>query len=87
MTKDEQHILRCIEIADECYSRGELPFGSVITYKGDVVAEGFNSGLSELTGHAEVNAMKSLRLDSPHIPFQEMAHFIQTLNLVQCVHI
>jgi tRNA(adenine34) deaminase len=71
MTKDEQHIRRCIDIANECYDQGELPFGCVITYEGRVVSEGYNTGLSDLTGHAEVNAMKTLRQKSPDIPFKE----------------
>jgi tRNA(adenine34) deaminase len=71
MSFDEQCISRCIKIADQCFARGELPFGCIITYQGKVVAEGFNTGLSDLTGHAEVNAMRQLRMELPDVPFKD----------------
>jgi tRNA(adenine34) deaminase len=87
MTTEEKHILRCIEIADECYAQGELPFGSVITYKGQVVAEGRNTGLSDMTGHAEINAMKTLRAKSPEIPFSECTLYSNFEPCAMCSYI
>ncbi len=48
----------CMDLASESLASGDLPFGSVLVQDGVVVAQGLNTGLVDITGHAEINAVK-----------------------------
>jgi tRNA(adenine34) deaminase len=60
-TRDEQFIIRCIELAEANLDKGELPFGSVIAHGEQVVAEGASCvrGAADITAHAEITAMRA----------------------------
>lgn len=57
---DTEAMHRCIEIARLSVERGDHPFGSLILRDGSLLAEGFNSVMTELdtTAHAETVAMR-----------------------------
>jgi len=69
MTQDELFIKRCIDLADESLRKGDLPFGALVTLGDVIVAEGENTGLSDITGHAEINAIKDALKKDPKIDF------------------
>ncbi|WP_370148825.1 nucleoside deaminase [Bradyrhizobium japonicum] len=65
--QDLRMIERCLELARQGVKQGELPFGAVIAYRGQVIAEATNHVSSEcdVTRHAELvalsEAQKTLR--------------------------
>ena len=60
MSADNEILARCMELAYESMSRGDLPFGAVVTYNGHIIAEAHNTGKTDITGHAEVNALRKV---------------------------
>lgn len=60
-------INRCIELAEKSLKEGDLPFGAVIVKDSRIVAEGKNTGLKDITGHAEINAIKKALRINPTI--------------------
>lgn len=58
MDRDNHYIKRCIEIAEESHKKGDYPFGSVIVRDSDTVIESENTAVQDVTGHAEINAIK-----------------------------
>jgi len=61
MKNHEVYIKRCFELAQKSVELGDHPFGALITDSdGEIIAEGINSGKNDVTGHAEVNAIKSM---------------------------
>ena len=71
MNLDEKYIRRCIELATESHKKGDHFFGALITHKDKIIVESLNTGKTDITGHAEVSAMKQLRKKFPEIPFSE----------------
>jgi tRNA(adenine34) deaminase len=56
---DKAMMARCIELSRIALSKGEYPFGTVITFDGQVVAEAINRTVrdSDVTRHAEIIAL------------------------------
>lgn len=60
---DKEYMIRAIELATKAESMGNLPVGSLITYKDQVVAEGHSMVYQpdyDLTRHAEMEAIRNL---------------------------
>ncbi len=57
---DEQMIKRCLELAKESRAEGDFPFGAVVTKGREIVAEAKNCGLKDVSGHAEINALRKV---------------------------
>lgn len=57
----EQHIRRCIELAEVARGRKNTPVGSVIVLDGKIVGEGIESlpAGNDITGHAEIVACQA----------------------------
>ena len=69
MLKDEEFMLRAIELANEAAQAGEIPVGALIVDKDDnIIAEGYNLREKENspTAHAEIIAIEKAakQLDS-----------------------
>lgn len=61
MEQDTQCMKRCLDLARQSYAGGDLPFGSIIVDENfNIVSEAMNTGLRDITGHAEINAIKQL---------------------------
>jgi guanine deaminase len=60
MTEHEQHMQRCIALAQESIADGNRPAGCVITRDGKVVAEGRNVVYGDVdpTAHGEIVALR-----------------------------
>jgi tRNA(Arg) A34 adenosine deaminase TadA len=59
--RDEEHLLRAIELARLSRERGNHPFGSLLaTASGDVLLEAENTVVTgrDITGHAELNLVR-----------------------------
>ncbi len=69
--KDKKFIRRTIKIANESVRKGDWPFGAALVLDDVVVAEGLNTGKTELTGHAEVNAIKQVLEKNPDMDFSK----------------
>jgi len=56
---DKAMMARCIELSRMAVSKGEYPFGTVIGFRGKIVAEGINSSIrdGDVTRHAEIIAL------------------------------
>jgi tRNA(adenine34) deaminase len=67
--KDKNFIRRTIELADESVQAGDWPFGAVLVLGDVVIAEAMNMAKTELTEHAEVNAVRKALEKDPHIDF------------------
>ena len=52
---------RCLELADQAESEGEVPVGALVVRDGAVVGEGFNRPLAshDPTAHAEIAALRA----------------------------
>lgn len=55
----------CGVLAHESLEMGDLPFGSLLVRNGEIVAKGHNTGRSNITGHAEINAINDFLLRHP----------------------
>jgi tRNA(adenine34) deaminase len=68
-TSDKALMARCVELSRIAVSKGEYPFGTVITLDGNIVAEAINRTIREgdVTRHAEIialsNAQKTIGRD------------------------
>ncbi|MHB1301082.1 MAG: tRNA adenosine(34) deaminase TadA [Burkholderiales bacterium] len=51
---------RAIELAQEAWSKGEVPVGAVVVMDGQIVGEGFNRPISsnDPSSHAEIEALR-----------------------------
>ncbi len=67
MNNDKKYISRCIELASESLKSGDLPFGALITCDEKIIAESGNTGLTDITGHAEINVMRKVIEGMPNI--------------------
>ena len=65
MTEHEQHMKRCMELAQQSIDDGNRPAGCVITRDGKVIAEGRNTVYSDIdpTAHGEVVAIRRAALN------------------------
>jgi tRNA(adenine34) deaminase len=63
---DEQFMQRAIALATCAERAGEVPVGAVISYRGEVIGEGWNQSIScsDPTAHAEIVA---LRMAAAHL--------------------
>ncbi|MBI2574092.1 MAG: nucleoside deaminase [Candidatus Wildermuthbacteria bacterium] len=61
--KDEQHMRRCIELAEQSVKNGDAPFGSLIARNRIILAESGNAIAvgGDVTNHAEILAMKAVQ--------------------------
>ena len=64
MTKDEKYIRRCIQLARNglCNAAPNPMVGAVVVYRDRIIGEGYHARCGE--GHAEVNALRSVRDES-----------------------
>ena len=71
MQSDEDYVRRCIELASQSQQGGDLPFGAILSSPkfGDFEAK--NTGLKDITGHAEINAIKQALDARPEIEFKD----------------
>lgn len=67
--QDDSYMNRCILLAKKSMADGDLPFGALIVQNGAIIAEAQNTGLTDVTGHAEINAVKMAFNASPDIDF------------------
>lgn len=58
ITKDSYYMQHCLVLAKKSLTAGDLPFGALIVYKDAVLAESTNTGLIDITGHAEINVIR-----------------------------
>jgi len=54
----QRFLEQCNVLARESHQAGDLPFGALLEKNGEIVATGHNTGLVDITGHAEVNAIR-----------------------------
>lgn len=61
MKKDlhEDFIRECNILVKESQESGDLPFGSVLVKDDEIVSRGINTAQKDITGHAEINAIKN----------------------------
>ncbi len=71
MSTDEKYVRRAIELADISVKNEDWPFGAVLAQGDTLIAEGTNTARSELTGHAEVNAIKKAWEGKPDLDFSQ----------------
>ena len=64
MTKDEKYIRRCIQLARNglCNAAPNPMVGAVVVHRDRIIGEGYHARCGE--GHAEVNALRSVRDES-----------------------
>lgn len=84
MNADEFLMHRCIELAQESLRIGDLPFGALLTRGGDVVAEAVNTGLKDITGHAEINVIKKALENDPEIDFSQCSLYTNFEPCAMC---
>jgi tRNA(adenine34) deaminase len=60
MNKHTQFMRRCIQLAEDAFNVGELPFASVLVAKGKVIAESGNKAKisNDVTCHAEILVLR-----------------------------
>lgn len=58
--RDEQFMLRALELAQQGQAEGEVPVGAVVVLDGQVIGEGWNRPItaSDPTAHAEIQALR-----------------------------
>lgn len=71
MEQDQIFLKRCIALALESYRGGDLPFGALVVHNSGTIFEAKNTGLTDITGHAEVNVIKTAMAAQPDIDFSE----------------
>jgi tRNA(adenine34) deaminase len=64
---DEECIERCLKLAEHSLKNGDYYFGALITYRNKIIIEANNTVQQDITGHAEINAMKKLTDEFPDI--------------------
>ena len=68
MNFDELYIRKCFDLAYKSYKNGDNLFGAIITHNNKIIVEAINTvALGDITGHAEINAMKELISKFPNI--------------------
>ncbi len=62
-------IQRCLELVQQSLAAGDHPFGAVVVQDGAIIAEGTNTVLDHIAGHAEINAMQAavMKLGAPNL--------------------
>ncbi|MHB1528758.1 MAG: tRNA adenosine(34) deaminase TadA [Acidiferrobacteraceae bacterium] len=57
---DERFMRRAIDLAARAERAGEIPVGAVISYRGEIIGEGWNQSIScsDPTAHAEIVALR-----------------------------
>lgn len=55
----EGFIRECNILAEESLKAGDFPFGSILVKDDIIMSRGHNTGLTDITGHAEINAIKN----------------------------
>lgn len=85
----EKFIKRCIELADESSSAGDLPFGSLVACGSKIIAESINTAIAEndITGHAEINAIKKALALNPDIDFSKCSLYSNFEPCAMCAFI
>ena len=71
MNLDEKYINICLELADKSLKKGGNFFGALITHKDKIIIKALDNGKKDITGHAEIEAMKKLLKKYPKIPFSK----------------
>lgn len=61
----EEFIRECNDLAKESQNSGDLPFGSILVKDGTIVSRGHNTAQNDITGHAEINAIKNFLSENP----------------------
>jgi len=87
MSDDKQFIRRCNELALESYKNGDLPFGALITKDDKILAEGYNTGLVDITGHAEINVLRKVIQDMPEIDITKCTLYTNFEPCAMCSYI
>ena len=66
---DVAYMQRCLELVRQSLDAGDHPFGAVVVQNGVIIAEGTNTILEHVAGHAEVNAMQAavVKLGAPNL--------------------
>lgn len=80
-TQYSERILECHQLALESMDRGDLPFGALIELNGDVIARGYNTGKTDITGHAEINAIRNFL---EHHPIGQLKQCVLYSNFEPC---
>lgn len=71
MQTEEDYMRRCIELATQSQQDGDLPFGAVLSCHNFGDFEAKNTGLKDITGHAEINAIKQALVSGLKIDFKD----------------
>lgn len=64
---NEVFIQKCIDLARLSLENGDWPFGAVLVSDGKVIAEAINTAKQDITGHAEVNAVRAALNENPNL--------------------
>lgn len=67
----ENFIRECNNLAKESYETGDLPFGSILVKDDIIVSHGHNTAQNDITGHAEINAIKNFLSGNPREDLRE----------------
>lgn len=78
---------RCISLAEESYAEGDLPFGALVVKGSEIVAEAKNTGLTDVTGHAEINAIKKAVVVNPNLDFSDCTLYTNFEPCAMCAFI
>lgn len=84
---DRKYIKHCLDLADKSMKSGDLPFGALVVYNGSILVEATNTGLRELTGHAEVNALKIVVEQMPDIDISECTLYTNFEPCAMCSYV
>ncbi len=56
--EDKVCIQKCIDISTKSFTRGDHPFGSIITKEGEIIAQSLNNSRKDISEHAEMLALR-----------------------------
>ncbi len=86
MEVHEKFIAQCNKLALESYSNGDLPFGALITQNDMIIVQAHNTVLCDLTGHAEINAIKKVIREFPDVNLSECTLYSNFEPCAMCAY-
>lgn len=84
---DEYYLKHALGLAKKAESCGEVPIGSVVVYKNEIIGQGFNNPIStnDPTAHAEINAMRDAALHLNNYRLKESTLYVTLEPCAMCV--
>lgn len=85
----ETFIRCCIDLAQKSMQNGDLPFGAVIVHNHKIISEAKNTAImnNDITGHAEINAIKIAQKKHPNMNFAECTIYTTFEPCAMCSYI